>query len=296
MIRVLGAGHLPVYDEGAEALFWVVGGIILKKQAILVALTLCVVLMGCNQQNVSQGGESSKGSANTASVEEAAGQAPATDRAADPSPATDQSAGSVPSTDQAADSATVQSTDPAPTTDQAASLTPGTDQAASPVPATDQVADPAPAEAEQTTVLYIGTKANGFAEYPMVYQGELTPEMLIQGIADLTGWNLTLAEPVVFGKGGMSVCLANESALFTGPPNPQNEEFHMFSAEQIAETILDSIQKTLQNGFVLEPGDPNTLDIWYYMEGQQPLELSNVGLSWSIDQPYQWVEAEITQQ
>lgn len=238
MIRVLGAGHLPVYDEGAEALFWVVGGIILKKQAILVALTLCVVLMGCNQQNVSQGGESSKGSANTASVEELADQAPAT----------------------------------------------------------DQVADPATAEAEQTTVLYIGTKANGFAEYPMVYQGELTPEMLIQGIADLTGWNLTLAEPVVFGKGGMSVCLANESALFTGPPNPQNEEFHMFSAEQIAETILDSIQKTLQNGFVLEPGDPNTLDIWYYMEGQQPLELSNVGLSWSIDQPYQWVEAEITQQ
>ena len=29
--------------------------------------------------------------------------------------------------------------------------------------------------------LYIGTKAGGFTEYPMTYEGELTPELLIQG-------------------------------------------------------------------------------------------------------------------
>lgn len=40
----------------------------------------------------------------------------------------------------------------------------------------------------------------------MIYDGELTPEKLIQGIADLTGWNLTLAEAVISGKGGMNVC------------------------------------------------------------------------------------------
>ena len=74
----------------------------------------------------------------------------------------------------------------------------------------------APADA-QTVTLYIGTKAGGFAEYPITCEGELTPELLIQGIADLTGWDLTLAEPVISGKGGMRLCLSSEAALFTGP-------------------------------------------------------------------------------
>ena len=146
---------------------------------------------------------------------------------------------------------------------------------------------PAPAE-EQSATLYIGTKAGGFQEYPLAYEGELTPELLIQGIADLTGWNLDLAEAVTTGKGGMSVCLANDSALFTGPPEPQKDEFHMYSAEQLAETILDSIQKTLQMGFTGPLGDPDLLDIYYYMEGEHPLELPDLGLSWPLDQPYQW--------
>lgn len=141
-------------------------------------------------------------------------------------------------------------------------------------------------------MVYIGTKTNGFTEYPMTYDGELTPEKLIQGIADLTGWDLTLAEDVISGKGGMSVCLSSESALFTGPPDPQREQFFVYDAEQLAETILDSIQKTLQEGFTLEGGDPDALDIWYYMEGEQPLELPALGLSWPSDQPYQWAVAE----
>ena len=164
-----------------------------------------------------------------------------------------------------------------------------TEEATEPAPPADQST---PTEGEQTVTLYIGTKAGGFTEYPMTYEGELTPELLIQGIADLTGWNLTLAEPVTSGKGGMSVCLSNESALFTGPPDPQKDEFHVYDAEQLAEMILDSIQKTLQEGFTLEGGDPDTLDIWYFMEGNQPLELPDLGLSWPIDQPYQWAVAE----
>ena len=145
----------------------------------------------------------------------------------------------------------------------------------------------------QTATLYVGTKAGGFAEYPLEYEGDLTPEVLIQGIADLTGWDLTLAEEVTSGKGGMSVCLANTSSLFVGPPDPQKDEFHMFSAEQLAETILDSIQKTLQEGFTVSGlGDPDALDIWYYAEDNQPLELPDIGRSWPIDQPYQWAAGQ----
>ena len=147
----------------------------------------------------------------------------------------------------------------------------------------------------QTATLYIGTRAAGFAEYPFTYEGALTPELLIQGIADLTGWNLTLAEPVTTGKGGMSVCLSGESSLFMGPPDPQKEDFHMYSAEQLAETILDSIQKTLQRGFTGEGGDPDALDIYYYMEGEQPLELPALGLSWPLDEPYSWKAPAVTE-
>lgn len=148
-----------------------------------------------------------------------------------------------------------------------------------------------PVEEEQSATLYIGTKAAGFTEYPMTYEGELTPDLLIQGIADLTGWNLTLEEPVVTGKDGMSVCLSSESALFTGPPDPQKDEFHMYGVDQLAETVLDSIQKTLQEGFTLEGGDPDALNIWYFMGREQPLELPSLGLSWPIDRPYQWADA-----
>ncbi len=162
--------------------------------------------------------------------------------------------------------------------------------AAAPFPA-EAPDSPAPPADEQTAALYIGTKAGGFSEYPMTYEGELTPETLIQGIADLTGWDLTLAEPVVTGKGGMSVCLSGECALFVGPPDPQKEEFFMFGLDDLAETLLDSIQKTLQMGFTGEGGDPDALDIWYYLEGEQPLELPGLGLSWPLDQPYQWASA-----
>lgn len=154
----------------------------------------------------------------------------------------------------------------------------------------------APSAGEQTATLYIGTKDAGFTEYPMTYEGELTPETMIQSIADLTGWDLTLAEPVISGKGGMSVCLSNESSLFQGPPDPQKDEFHMYSADQLAETILDSIQKTLQEGFTLEGGDPDALDIWYYLEGEQPLELPGLDKSWPLDQPYQWDAAQPMEQ
>ena len=159
---------------------------------------------------------------------------------------------------------------------------------AEPLSPAEGSAEPTAPAVGQVAMVYIGTKAGGFTDYPIVYDGELTPEKLIQGIADLTGWDLTLAERVISGKGGMSVCLSSESALFTGPPDPQKEGFHMYDVGQLAETILDSIQKTLQMGFTGEGGDPDKLDVWYCTEDGQPLETPALGISWTADQPYQW--------
>ena len=173
----------------------------------------------------------------------------------------------------------------------APSSTPAETPAPAPAESAAGTESPAPTpEGENTALLYVGTRAAGFAEYELRYDGDLTPEMLIQGIADLTGWDLTLAGEVTTGKGGMSVCLADSSTLYQGPPEEQRDEFHMYSADQLAETVLDSIQKTLQEGFTGEGGDPDNLDIWYYMENGEGLTLSNIGRSWPLDQPYQWAE------
>lgn len=171
---------------------------------------------------------------------------------------------------------------------------PAPQEPSAPVTAPPEEKPDEPAPAGQTATLYIGTRAGGFTEYPLTYQGELTAETLIQGIADLTGWDLTLAEPVTSGKGGMSVCLSRTCALFAGPPDPQKEEFYMFGLDDLAPTLLDSIQKTLQEGFTGEGGDPDALDIWYYLEGEEPLALPGLELSWPIDRPYQWDDGVYT--
>ncbi len=142
--------------------------------------------------------------------------------------------------------------------------------------------------AQREAALYIGTKENGFAEYILNYEGDLTPELLIQGIGDLTGWDMTLDQTVTMGKGGMSVCFSQTSALFAGPPEQQKSEFHMFDVEQLVHTLLDSVQKTLQMGFTGKGGNPDALDIYYCMAGDRPLDIPDIGRKWPLDRPYKW--------
>ena len=88
-----------------------------------------------------------------------------------------------------------------------------------------------------TATLYIGENGQ-FKEYPYTFSEKPTPDQLIQAIADTTGWNLTLADVTTSGKGGMTVSFSKECALFTGPPQQQKEEFHMYDAEQLDRTIF----------------------------------------------------------
>ena len=101
---------------------------------------------------------------------------------------------------------------------------------------TESVTHPTAAAA----TLYIGYDGS-FQEYPFETTEAITPEALVQGIADLTGWDLTLADAITSGKGGMTVCFSSQCSLFTGPPAQQKEEFHMFDTYQLAATILGSV-------------------------------------------------------
>ncbi len=159
-----------------------------------------------------------------------------------------------------------------------------------------QETDPSASQAESQGAeytLYIGRDGT-FQEYPMTYDGELTdlglvpPEAMIAAMAELTGWNLDLAGEVTSGKGGMTVAFADTCSIFTGPPEEQKDEFHVYDPADLAATILDSIQRTLQYNFVDvdSGGDPDSLDIYYCTADNESILIPGLELTIPMDEPY----------
>lgn len=142
--------------------------------------------------------------------------------------------------------------------------------------------------------LYIGT-TDSFKEYP--FSGEKTPDNLVAAIAELTGWNLALADSVTDGKGGMTVCFTKDCSIFTGPPAQQKDEFFAYDNISLARMILDSIQKTLQENYVDRElgGDPSNLDIYFCVMDNSnitDIAIPEEGMSVPMDAPYQGVIIE----
>lgn len=144
----------------------------------------------------------------------------------------------------------------------------------------------------RAVTLYIGT-GDQFQQYRETYQGALNdqgmvpPEGVVAEIAELTGWNLDLAGEITTGKGGITVTFAETCALFSGPPQVQKDEFHVYDSYQLDQTILDSVKKTLQNWAVVPgKGDPDSVDIYYCGPDGKDLVLINSGWTISSTQPY----------
>ena len=150
-------------------------------------------------------------------------------------------------------------------------------------------------EAAQTTgTLYIGS-GESFSEYP--FTAEKTPDNLIHAISDLTGWDLSLADSVTDGKGGMTVCFTKDCSIFTGPPAQQHQDFFAYDNITLTQMILDSITKTLQENYVDRDlgGDPSTLNIYFcVMEDGNltSITLPDGGITIPMDQPYQGLTIE----
>lgn len=141
-------------------------------------------------------------------------------------------------------------------------------------------------------VIYIGSGTD-YKESLFLVDGEITPEFLIEKIAETTGWNLDLADDVTTGKDGMTVCFAKTSSIFTGPPEEQNEDYFVYDKEQLCQEIFDSVKHTLQYNFVdPELGDPEELNVYFCTENNEPITIDEMGITIPADEPYNGLTTE----
>ena len=142
--------------------------------------------------------------------------------------------------------------------------------------------------AARSYALYVG-QSGEFASFPA--ESSLDPAQdsaalvkdLLSQMSQLTGWNLDTAD-IYVGKGGVTICWAQDSALFAGPPEPQKEQFYLYDSIQLAFTVLDSVQYTVQCAF--SPNNPEALDVWFCGPDGGPLVLDELGISLPIEEPY----------
>ena len=106
---------------------------------------------------------------------------------------------------------------------------------------------------------------------------------LLQEMAQLTGWNLDTTL-ITSGKGGITVGFSSTSSLFVGPPETQKDEFHVYDAQELTFTLLDSVQETLRMAF--SPSNPEGLDVWFCGPDGNALTLDTLGVTLPVDRPY----------
>lgn len=101
-------------------------------------------------------------------------------------------------------------------------------------------------EKVKNVTLFIG-KENDFGEYNWLYKynEEITPDLLIEAIADTTGWNLSLAREVEENDEGYVIRFSKDSVFYTGQTSDDDNEFYIPTEEDFYKTILDSIVKTV---------------------------------------------------
>ena len=143
-------------------------------------------------------------------------------------------------------------TDQAPVEQPTEQPTQPTEQPTQPTEQPTQPTEQPEAQAYSAT-LYIGRDGQ-FQEYPVTSSEEITPEWLI-------------------------------AQIVTGPPEPQKEEFFVYDSVELLQTILDSVQHTLQYYFV-DPtlGDPQLLDLYFSLNNEDIVLPDGVVVP--FDQPY----------
>ncbi len=147
---------------------------------------------------------------------------------------------------------------------------------------------PAQQPEDQEYTLYVG-QAGDFVPFSThsaldpAAESSLLVEHLLTEMSALTGWNLD-ASAIYVGKGGVTIAWAETSALFVGPPEQQKPGFHVYDSTQLAFSVLDSVQRTVQCAF--SPENPEALDVWFCGPDEGALVLKDLGVTLPVEEPY----------
>jgi hypothetical protein len=140
--------------------------------------------------------------------------------------------------------------------------------------------------------LYIGNKDN-FGKYNWPYTGELTPQVLIEGIAGTTGWNLSLDKKVTRKEDGYIICFGKKSVFYTGQKLDSDDEFYVPGEENFYITVLDSITRTIKEYYEEDDG---ALNLYFWGEDDSVLLLSGIGKTIAKDTAYEYGVIKATAQ
>jgi len=130
-----------------------------------------------------------------------------------------------------------------------------------PPPATAEI------EAPESIAMLCADFSNGNSDlnikkYELGYSSELTPEILLEGLSNLTG--LDFIADITLTQMGILVDWKNESTLIANlDDREQKEDFHFFDAESMRWFMMDSLYRTLLENFDEE--------IFYSMNGEKEL-------------------------
>ena len=133
---------------------------------------------------------------------------------------------------------------------------------------------------EYNTTIYIGTEDN-FEEFNLNIDksGSATYQasQILEAIGDILGYRL-IANDITDGKGGMTIDFNSNSAPFNTNDSYIGNEQYTTTNDDLAFTIFDSIEKTLQEYF------GQNLDVWFSLDSGS-ITINDVTIP--ITEPYQ---------
>lgn len=111
-------------------------------------------------------------------------------------------------------------------------------------------------------------------------------DTLIAIIADLTGWNLTLASPVSVSPGSFTIYFAEDSSIYTGAVDSAKSDFAITDKKQLAATILDSIVENMNTAY------NEVLTIYFAAADGSDIAVPGTDMTISASEPYSSPEEE----
>ncbi|MDO4168666.1 MAG: hypothetical protein Q4D45_02095 [Lachnospiraceae bacterium] len=136
----------------------------------------------------------------------------------------------------------------------------------------------------KNVTLFIG-KQDDFGKYNwLVKENEtVTPDLLIQAIADTTGWKLSLAKEVEENDDGYIVRFSKDSVFYTGQGTDENNEFYIPTEEDFYKTVLDSIVKTVSK---YDKADAESTNFYFGGPGEDDLLLKGINTTLPVTTAY----------